>query len=419
MSKYVINGGKKLFGKLYVPSSKNAVLPILAGSIMCDEKVVIKKIPYFSDVLIMLKILEEVGCKVNKFEDNIEIDTQNLHNFQLSENLTKDIRSSIFMLGPLLTKFKKAKVAYPGGCNIGLRPIDLHIKGLKALNVKIAEEYGFISCDGSNMKPATINLDFPSVGATENLIMASVKLKGKTTIINCAKEPEIIDLQNFLNSMGAKIVGAGSDTIEIEGVDRLHFSCYTPIPDRIIAGTYLIGVAMTGGNLLLENVKSQDLTILIDKLKGISCKIKCEYDKIYLESSGKLKSFGEISTSPYPGFPTDLQPQMMALATCLKGVSIIEENLFESRFKHIPELKKMGAKIILKDKCAIISGKNKLFGANVYATDLRAGSALVLAGLKAEGVTIVNDIHHIERGYLDLDKELKNLGADILRLDEN
>lgn len=416
MSKYIINGGNKLDGKLSIISSKNSVLPIIAGSIMCDEKVIIEKVPYISDVIVMLKMLNLLGVITKKYDNNVEINPNDIHTHSLPNNLTKEIRSSIFMLGPLLTKLKKAKVAYPGGCNIGLRPIDLHIKGLKALNVKINEEHGYIICDGSNMKPATIHLDFPSVGATENIMMAAVKLKGKTTIINPAKEPEIVDLQNFLNSMGAKISGAGSNIIEIEGVTKLHTTNYKPIPDRIITGTYLIGVAMTGGKIELENTNSQHLTILIDKLKSIACKVNVKYDKIYLQSSGKLKAFGEISTSPYPGFPTDLQPQMLTLATTLKGISIIEENLFETRFKHVPELQKMGAEIILKDKYAIVKGSSKLEGAEVYATDLRAGSALVLAGLKANGYTTVNDIHYIERGYVDLDKDFNKLGADIKKV---
>lgn len=415
--KYLINGGKKLDGELSVISSKNAVLPIIAGSIMCDEDVSIQNVPLISDVCSMIKLLKDINVNVNIKSNTLEISSKEINSCFLSDKLTKEIRSSIFMLGPLLTKMKKAICAYPGGCNIGLRPIDLHIKGLKALNVKITEQHGYIYCDGSNMKPATIHLDFPSVGATENIIMTAVKIKGKTTIINPAKEPEIVDLQNFLNSMGAKISGAGGNIIEIIGVNKLHSTIYTPIPDRIIAGTYLIGVAMTGGKLLLHNVNCQHLTIVLEKLKSISCKIKTENDKIFLESSGKLKSFGEISTSPYPGFPTDLQPQMLALATTLKGVSLIEENLFETRFKHVPELTKMGAKIILKDRLAIIKGQKKLSGAEVYATDLRAGSALVLAGLKAEGYTTVNDIYHIERGYIDLDKEFNKIGADIKKIE--
>lgn len=421
MSKYIINGGKKLDGCLDIPTSKNAILPILSASIMCDEKVIIKKVPYISDVVVMLKILKSIGVSVKELGDTtIEIDSSSINSFSLPTDLTKEVRSSIFMMGALISKLGKSKIAYPGGCNIGLRPIDLHLKGLKSLNIKINEEHGYIFCDAtqSNQKSkTTIYLDFASVGATENIIMASVKRKGTiTTIINPAKEPEIVDLQNFLNSMGAKIRGAGTSTIEIEGVGYLHSTEYTPITDRIIAGTYLIGVAMTGGKILINDINSQHLTILLNKLKSISCKINVGNNKIYLESSGKLKTFGEISTNPYPAFPTDLQPQILALSTTLKGVSIIQENLFESRFKHVPELKKMGANIIIKDRIAIITG-GKLYGADVYATDLRAGSGLVIAGLKAEGYTTVHNIEHIERGYLNLDKVFCSLGADIKKVE--
>lgn len=415
MSKYLIYGGNALNGSINISTSKNATLPILAGSILCNEKVVLKNLPNFSDVFNMMKILEYIGVKITKQEKDYILDTSNINNTFIPNELTKHIRSSIFMLGPMLAKLKYAKIAFPGGCNIGNRPIDLHLKGLESLNVKIVEEHGFLICDGSNMKGAEIHLDFQSVGATENLIMASIGAKGTTKIYNCAREPEIVDLINFLNKMGAKISGAGTSTITIEGVDEKTLKSveYTPIPDRIIAGTYLIAGAITGGNVEICGINPEIIKSLILKLKNCACKIDIKSDTILLRANSKLKAIKSIQTQPYPGFPTDLQPQIVSLLSVCKGTSIVTENLFETRFKHIPELIKMGADIIVKDKNFIINGVEKLSGAEVKATDLRAGAGLVLAGLNANGYTIVDNIEHIKRGYEDMALELNSLNASI------
>lgn len=320
------------------------------------------------------------------------------------------------MLGPLVARFKQAKVAYPGGCNIGTRPIDLHIKGLEALNVKIIERHGYIYCNGENMKCGEVHLDFPSVGATENIIMASVLLDGTTKIYNAAKEPEIEDLQNFINAMGGCVRGAGTSTIEIEGVKKLNSVCYTPISDRIIAGTYLIACACAGGKVELNNTFCGFNTALISKLKQSGCNIKTKSDNIIIEVGLRPKSISKIETMPYPGFPTDLQSQMLTLQTLSRGTSVIVENLFETRFKIYTELKKMGANIIVKDRMAFVSGVENLYGASVTAPDLRSGAGLVIAGMCAKGYTTINDIYHIDRGYLNIENDFNALGADIKRI---
>lgn len=417
MSKYKIFGGRKLSGKIDVCASKNASLPILAGSILCGKNVVLKNLPNFVDIFNMEKILTHLGAKIEKNDIFTKICTENLSTYSIPATLTKSIRSSIFMLGPLLSKFKKAKIAFPGGCNIGNRPIDLHLKGLRALNCKINEEHGYLDCDGKNMKPSDIHLDFPSVGATENIMMAAVCLEGTTRIFNSAREPEIVDLQNFLNSFGAKIYGAGNSVIYIEGVKKLGDSVdYQPISDRIIAGTYLIGGLICGGNVEICNVCPEHIYSLISKLKNSACNLKVKNDKICLEVNSRINALN-VETMPYPGFPTDLQPQLVSLLSVANGTSIITENLFESRFKHIPELVKMGAKITVKDKIAIISGVENLSGAEVLSTDLRAGASLVLAGMNASGYTIVDGIEHINRGYENLMNEFNSLNAHIELID--
>lgn len=412
--KYQIFGGRKLEGKIDVATSKNATLPILAGSILCSKMVVLNKLPNFTDVHKMEKILEHLGCKITKVDDRTIINTENVSNSFIPNSLTSEIRSSIFLLGPMLAKLKRAKISFPGGCNIGNRPIDLHLKGLKALNVKIVEQHGYIDCDGRNMVGNDIHLDFPSVGATENLMMAGLSAKGTTKIYNSAREPEIVDLQNFLNKMGAKIRGAGSNVITIENCNLKNFKLieYTPISDRIIAGTYLLAGAITGGNVEICNIKAENLHSLYSKLKNSACNLRIKNDKICLKVNSRFKGF-DVQTLPYPGFPTDLQPQLVSLLSVARGTSIVTENLFETRFKHIPELIKMGADITVKDKSAIINGVDLLSGAEVSATDLRAGAGLVLAGLNANGYTIVDNIHHINRGYENLAEELNKLNANI------
>lgn len=418
MRNLYIKGGNALNGTLDIISAKNSILPILAGSVMCNGLVVIENCSYFSDVLYMLKILENLGCKVKMEGKTVYINCEDIDKFFVNNEFTKKIRSSIFMLGPLLSRFKKAKVAYPGGCNIGNRPIDLHLKGLEALNVKIEEKYGYIFCDGKNMKSNEVHLDFPSVGATENIMMSAVLLKGRTTIYNSAKEPEIVDLQNFINKMGGKINGAGTSTITIDGVNKLNSVNFNPMSDRIIAGTYMIAAAMTGGDVLLKNCVKEHNLALISKLKQAGCRVTCKNNTIRVISKNKPISIPRIETQPYPGFPTDLQNQILTLQTISKGTSVINENLFETRYKIYTELSKMGADITINNRMAIVRGVQKLYGANVTATDLRGGAGLVIAGLSAEGYTTVEDIYHIDRGYLAIEEDLCHLNAEIKRIDK-
>lgn len=415
MEKFIISGGKKLNGEVVVNSAKNAILPIIAGSLLTQRQVVLNKVPKIADVYKMLEIIKSLGGKVTTFGESVVIDNNNINNFKITYELTKDIRSSIFILGAMLSKYKKVSIAYPGGCDIGSRPIDLHLAGLIELGVKVTEENGFINCNGEDMKPSHIYLDFPSVGATENLIMASVLLCGETIISNCAKEPEIVDLANFLNALGAKVFGAGTSEIKITGVKVLHGAEYTPIGDRIVAGTLLIATALTGGKIELQNANPQHLLSLINKLRKSGCKIDFCSDKILLESRCRPTSCS-FETATYPGFPTDLQPQMSVLLAVAKGMSIVTENLFETRFRHLSELAKMGAKVLIKDRVAIIEGVKFLHGAKVEAYDLRGGASLVLAGLVACGTTEVENIKYIDRGYVSLETTLSRLGADIKRI---
>ena len=416
MQSFFICGGNKLMGELEVQTSKNAVLPILAGCILCDKDVVLHKFPKFEDTLTMLKILESLGARTYIYENDVKIDCESITNHEIPVDLASKIRSSIFSLGAILSRFKKAKVPYPGGCAIGARPIDLHIKGLKQLGAKIIDKHGFLYCDGSNMKSGVVNIDFPSVGATENIILASVFLKGRTKIINCAKEPEIVDLANFLNSMGAKIHGAGDSIIEIEGVEKLDGGEYTPITDRIIAGTYILATLICGGDVTLKNINTEHIQSLMHNLKNNCCKMIVKGDTLRVVANKRPKAISKIETQPYPGFPTDLQPQIMSMLSIARGTSVVVENLFESRFKHVGELKKLGADILVNDKTAIIKGKSMLYGANVTCQDLRGGAGLVLAGLVAKGYTTVDDVFHIDRGYYHMEKDLQQLGANIERI---
>ena len=416
MSRYIIEGGNPLEGSIDVKAAKNSVLPLLAACILTEDKVTLRNCPDISDITNMLKIMINIGCVVERDDmGNITVDSSDIYCGEVPCVLAKELRSSIFLMGPMLSRVKKAKISYPGGCEIGMRPIDIHLSGLRELNIDINEEYGYLDCDASKAEAAQIVLDLPSVGATENLMMASVFLEGKTVLRNCAKEPEIADLQNFLNLMGAKISGAGSSVIVIEGVKKLHGVEYTPIPDRIIAGTYIIAAAMCSGNVELRGVVPEHIYSLIAKLSKTACKIYCKNDKIIVKSKGRLRSLDRIDTMYYPGFPTDMQTQMLALQTISKGTSVIVENIFETRYKTVPEFKKMGADITVRDRTAIVRGVSRLKGAEVCATDLRGGASLVLAGLAAEGITEVKDIYHIDRGYDDMSRGLAELGAKIER----
>lgn len=415
MKEYIINGGQPLDGALEIKGAKNSILPLMAASILTDEITVLHNCPNISDVDSMINILECLGSKIIRSGRDVIIDNSMTDKSEIPASLAKELRSSVFLLGSLLSRHKKAKVAYPGGCDIGLRPIDIHITGLRELGIEIQEQGGYILCNCLNAKSADIVLDLPSVGATENLMLASVFIKGKTVIRNCAKEPEIVDLQKFLNTMGAKIRGAGSSVIVVEGVDKLHGIDYTPIPDRIVAGTYLIAAAMCGGNVELSGVNPEHISSLISKLSKTTCKVHIKNDRILIRSKGRQKSLECIETMYYPGFPTDLQSQIMAMQTVSRGTSVIVENIFETRFKTASQLKKLGADITIKGRVAVIRGVKELIGAEVAASDLRGGASLVLAGLVAKGTSIVKDIHYIDRGYEDLSVELQKLGANVRR----
>ena len=416
MDKYVIDGGRKLYGTVALQSAKNSVLPLLAASILTEKRVVIRETPEITDVKCMAQILRELGADVRFSGGNAIIESANACCHEISSVLTGELRSSVFMLGSLLTRFRRALIAYPGGCDIGLRPIDLHLNALKQLGVSISERDGCIFCACEKLRGAEILLDFPSVGATENILLAAVKAEGRTVLAGAAKEPEIVDLQNFLNAMGAKIAGAGTDVIEIEGVKELGGVTYRPMKDRIEAGTFLIACAACGGEVETSGLKGENLRLLLHKLRENGCKIHTKNDKIKIESRGRLRCNRRIETMPFPGFPTDLQAQATALNAGAEGGALIVENLFETRFKYVPELQKMGADIEVKGRHAFVRGVERLHGASVVAGDLRGGAALVIAALGAEGRTEVLDLSHIDRGYADFRGKLKRLGAEIRRV---
>ena len=416
MDKYIIDGGAKLYGAIRAQSAKNTVLPLLAASVLTDEQVKIYDVPKINDVENMLRILGEVGCIVKRQKDSVIIDSSNAVSHEIPTRLTKELRSSVFMLGSVLTRFHRAKISYPGGCDIGLRPIDLHLSGLKRLGVRIVEKDGYIDCEAPQLTGADILLDFPSVGATENIILAAVKAEGITVIRNAAKEPEIVDLQNFLNAMGGNVRGAGGGTIVVKGVQKLHGLEYIPIGDRIEAGTYLCAVATCGGEIEIDGVPHENIAALLHKLRENGCKIYTKNDKILLISSGALKSVSIVETTPFPGFPTDLQAQYGALCATAAGTTLIVENLFETRYRYAAELKRMGADITVRDRTAVVRGVKGLHGATVSASDLRGGAALVVAALKAEGQSSVLDLSHIDRGYADFESKLRILGAKIKRV---
>lgn len=416
MEKYIINGGNKLYGSVKIQAAKNSVLPILAATVLTDGEVKILNVPHISDVRNMINILTCLGCKAVYENNSIRIDSSSADCFEIPSALAHELRSSVFLLGSVISRFHRAKIAYPGGCDIGLRPVDLHLTGLKRLGVQITEKNGYIMCKCDKLCGNEIMLDCPSVGATENIILAAVKAEGTTVIKNAAREPEIEDLQKFLNCIGAKVSGAGSGTIIIEGVKELGGCEFVPIPDRIEAGTFLIAAAMCGGRVTVEGTCPENISSLLHKLRENGCKITINSDKILLENDRRLSSVKTIETQPYPGFPTDLQAQMTALCGLCEGHSIVTENLFETRFKYVPELRKMGADITVIDRNAFVRGVEKYKGATVVAYDLRGGAALVLAGLAAEGRSEILDISHIDRGYGSFEYKLRNLGADIVRV---
>lgn len=416
LGKFVIEGGKKLVGEITVQGAKNAALPLLAAAVMTDEKVTIHNVPDLLDIKNMLKILQNQGVFVEKKGKDVTVVAKGMNSESIGYSLAKELRSSVFLLGAVLAKKKRVVVAYPGGCDIGLRPIDIHLKALRDLSVRVEEKAGYVFCDATEMKCGEVCLDYPSVGATENVMLAATTVKGRTVIYNAAREPEIVELQNFLNSSGAKVSGAGTPKITVYGTDALCGADYTVMPDRIVAGTYLISVVMNGGEVALKGVKRGQLNSLISKLTKNSCNIVWDNDIIYIKADGRPKATDYVSTRPYPGFPTDLQAPFTALQTVSNGTCVLTENIFENRFRHVPELRKMGADIIIRDRTAVIKGVKNLVGAEVYAQDLRGGAALVLAGLAAKGITVVNDVYHIDRGYENIETNFKNIGANITRI---
>ena len=417
MAKIIINGLKQLKGKVKISAAKNSILPIIAASLLCPEQCILEEIPMLEDVICICDVLNSVGVKTDISENMIVIKPQNLTGYEPPYELVRRMRASFLVMGPLLARMGRVKISLPGGCNIGTRPIDLHLKGLSALGAVITLGHGYVEASVDKLKGAKIYMDFPSVGATENIIMASVMADGETVIENSAEEPEIVDLANFLNSMGANIVGAGTDTIKITGTRVLKGTTHCVIPDRIEAGTYMIAGAITGGDITIENVIIEHIKPIIAKLTEAGIKVVEGQSNVRVIACDRAQAV-DIKTLPYPGFPTDLQAPIMALMCTSKGNSIITETVFENRFMHVCELKRMGANIKIDGRIAVVEGMSSLTGARVKATDLRAGASLVLAGLCAEGKTEISDIYHIDRGYENIEKKLKSIGADIERLED-
>lgn len=414
MYRYIIKGGKKLNGETTVSGSKNASLPILAATIISGKTTKLYNVPDIEDVRITLQILKELGCKVKKDKNKVIINSKNMNQVVIPDNLMRKLRSSVIIAGAIISRFKNAKFSYPGGCDIGARPIDLHLENFKKIGIKIDENSRYIECKCDKIETKNIELDFPSVGATENLILASVLGDHEITINNAAMEPEIVDLANFLNRMGAKIYGAGTNIIKIKGVKNLKETSYKIMPDRIEAGTLLIAGAITGGVIKINNVIPEHISPVLNKLEETGCEIKIKGNSIYLNASKRLKSV-DIKTMPYPGFPTDLQPQFSTLLTICDGTSIVNENIFENRFKFMQEIQRMGAKVSVQGKTMIIKGVKKLHSADLESTDLRGGASMVLAGLAAKGTTKVGKLNYLLRGYDGLDKKLNEMGANIVR----
>lgn len=419
MEKLIVKGGNRLVGAVKTSGAKNAVLPIIAASILGTTTSHLDEVPMLEDVHTISEVLKCLGLAVEcSPEKNVlDIDSTEITSYEAPYELVRTMRASFLVMGPLLARIGKARISMPGGCAIGARPIDIHLKGFEALGVKIEQGHGYIEASApEGLKGTSIYFDFPSVGATENIMMAASLAEGTTILENAAEEPEIVDLANYLNKMGAKIRGAGTDTIRIEGVDKLHGADYTIIPDRIEAGTYMIAAAMTGGDVVVENVLPEHQKPLIAKLREAGAVVEEDIDKVRVIGKNPLKAVS-IKTLPYPGFPTDMQAQMMAMMVIAEGRSKVTETVFENRFMHVVELNRMGAQISTEGRSAVIDGPCKLTGCDVRATDLRAGAAMILAGLVAEGTTRIGDLHHIDRGYENIVAKLKKLGADIERVD--
>ena len=417
MSKIIVAGGQKLKGEIVVDGAKNAVLPILAATILNGGLNVIKNCPRLKDVELMLENLVSIGCKIKVEDHTVIIDTSTIKSTEIPDDFAVKMRSSIVIMGAMLARFGKVTISYPGGCEIGPRPIDIHLKALRAMGAKIHDiKHGYIYCEAERLKGCDIHLDFPSVGATENIMLAAVFAEGDTYIRNAAKEPEIIDLQNFLIGLGINVWGAGTSVIRISGGGyKLRSIEHTIIPDRIVAGTYMVASAITGGDIFLKNVMPEHISSIISNLRETGCKINIKKSMLHISGPARPKAVDIIRTLPYPGFPTDMQAQMLALLTISRGTSIIVETIFENRYKHVDELLRMGANIKLEGRLAVIRGVKKLVGANVTARDLRGGAALILAGLVAEGETSISELDHIDRGYENIEDKLAQVGAIIRR----
>ncbi|CAG5083732.1 UDP-N-acetylglucosamine 1-carboxyvinyltransferase 3 [Thermobacillus xylanilyticus] len=411
----VIEGGRPLSGTIAIQGAKNAALPILAAGMLVEGTVIVDQVPNLLDIDVMLDILRSLGCRAEQIGQSVVLDTTSANSAHIPESLMGQMRSSIFLMGPLLARFGEVEVYQPGGCAIGERKIDLHLLGLRMLGAEIREDGNRIVCRASRLTGTDIHLDFPSVGATENLMMAAVLADGVTTITNAAREPEIEDLQNFLNSMGARVTGAGTGTIRIEGVKRLVPCRYRIIPDRIVTGTLMVAAAATRGQVTLTGANPSHLTSLIHVLRRAGVQVTVDDDIIKVGGVIRPKAVERIVTSPYPAFPTDLQAQIMVLLALADGVSVVKEMIFEGRFKHVDELVRMGADIRVDLNSAIIRGVPRLYGTTVEATDLRAGAALVIAGLAAQGKTVIEQVYHIDRGYERIEAMFASLGARIMR----
>lgn len=420
MDKIIVRGGRQLNGTVQVEGAKNAVLPVIAASIMASKgKSELHNVPALADVVTMKDVISNMNAKIDFYENTVIVDAVEDLITEAPFEYVRKMRASVLVLGPTLARYGHAKVAMPGGCAIGSRPIDLHLKGFEAMGADVHVGNGYVEVfSEGRLKGAKVYLDVPSVGATENIMMAAALADGKTTIENAAKEPEIIDLANFLNKMGARVVGAGTETIKIEGAETLHGAVHSIIPDRIEAGTYMVAAAITGGDVLVKGVEAEHLRALISKMEEMGVRIVEELDGVRVIGPHKLKAT-DLKTMPHPGFPTDMQSQMLALMLNAEGTSVITETVFENRFMHVEEFRRMNANLKIEGRSVIVEGPTDLQGAEVAATDLRAGAALILAGLKADGYTRVTELKHLDRGYVDITEKLASLGADIERVNDD
>jgi len=415
MDRYVITGKQRLEGSLRVSGAKNASLPLLAATLLTKGTSTLLEIPVLADITHMIEVLKHLGCGVVRQNEALLVNAGTLSSCEVDEALMRQMRASNLILGPLLARNGRVKISRPGGCAIGTRPMDQHIKGLQQLGVKVKEKHGYIEAWADHLQGSDVYLDVPSVGATENIMMTAVLAKGTTIIRNAAREPEIVDLQNFLNKMGARVHGAGMDVLRIEGVDQLYPAEHTVIPDRIEAGTHMIAAVMTEGDVVLENVIPEHLEPVIAKLRQAGANVTLLNDSVRVQHQGRIRSV-DLKTMPYPGFPTDMQPQFMAMLSGAEGTSIITETIFENRFQHVDELCRMGAQITVEGRTSVIRGRETLEGAFVEATDLRAGAALFLAALAAEEATVLEKVDHIDRGYENLEEKYRQLGAKLRRV---